>query len=127
MSSARNRIEEAFSWWAGQVVRWRWRIIWASLLVAVCLASRIPLLAIETSTEDYLLDTDPAKIALHQTHAACLAAVPSLLHKAKSAPTLKYRKPPEASSSPAVVAVRLTLTVPSGVPSLRQRPLLVEK
>ncbi|MEE8164991.1 MAG: efflux RND transporter permease subunit [Myxococcota bacterium] len=63
MSSVRNRIEDGFGWWAGEVIRWRWLIIAASLVAAFCLASRIPLLNIETSTEDYLLDSDPAKIA----------------------------------------------------------------
>jgi len=63
VSSVRNRIEDGFGWWAEEVVRWRWLIIGASLLAALCLASRIPLLDIETSTEDYLLDSDPAKIA----------------------------------------------------------------
>ena len=63
MSDFRSRIEEGFGGWAHAVVRWRWLMILGMLAVAGGLATRLPLLELETSTEDYLFESDPAKIA----------------------------------------------------------------
>ncbi|MFK7896985.1 MAG: RND family transporter, partial [Myxococcota bacterium] len=45
------------------MVRRRWLYAGLMILLAVGLSTRIPLIPIETSTEDYLFDSDPAKIA----------------------------------------------------------------
>lgn len=63
MTQVRKQIDAGFSWWAKEVVRRRW--IYAVLMVVLSLglSTRIPLIPVETSTEDYLFDSDPAKIA----------------------------------------------------------------
>ncbi len=63
MADIREKIEDGFCWWSGIVVRYRW--IWIVLVLATTavLATRIPLMEIETSSEDYLFDGDPTKTA----------------------------------------------------------------
>ncbi len=63
MADVRERIEEGFGWWSGVVVRYRWIWILLTLASTAALGTRIPLMEIETSTDDYLFDEDPAKIA----------------------------------------------------------------
>jgi predicted RND superfamily exporter protein len=59
----RERFDAGFGWWSRVVVRYRWVWIVLSLASAFGLSTRIPLMEIETSSEDYLFDEDPAKIA----------------------------------------------------------------
>ena len=63
MSGIRQRIENAFELWARSVVRHPWLAIVVMLCATLFLATRLPLLQVETSSEDYLFDGDPAKIA----------------------------------------------------------------
>ena len=63
LASTRNRLEEAFARWSFQVARRPGTIIGLCFLIGVLLALRVPLLSIETSTEDYLFEEDPAKVA----------------------------------------------------------------
>ena len=63
MTDLRGRVEEAFGWWAREVVRHRWLWIFLMLAGSAMLTTRIPLLEIETSSDDYLFDDDPAKVA----------------------------------------------------------------
>jgi len=59
----RARADAAFGRWAGRVVRLRWILIVGMSALTLALGSRLLLLETETSTEDYLFDRDPAKIA----------------------------------------------------------------
>lgn len=63
MADIRGKIEDGFGWWAGEVVRHRFVWILVMLGITALLVTRIPLLEIETSSDDYLFDGDPEKIA----------------------------------------------------------------
>lgn len=63
MTGVRERIDAGFRWWAREVVRHRWIYAVVMVVLALGLSTRIPLIPIETSTEDYLFDSDPTKIA----------------------------------------------------------------
>lgn len=63
MRGARDQIEEFFVRWADFVANRPWKIVATMFAVAVVLATRVPFLAIETSTEDYLFEDDPAKVS----------------------------------------------------------------
>ncbi len=62
LPTIRDRIEQGFGAWAVIVDRHRWLLILVMILVPAGLATRIPHLAIETSTEEYFYDSDPAKV-----------------------------------------------------------------
>jgi len=59
----RERIEDGFGRWAAHLCRHPWMWLLGMTLLAIVMTTRIPLIEIETSTEDYLFDSDPAKIA----------------------------------------------------------------
>lgn len=63
MADVRAKIEEAFGTWSRVIVRHRLLAIVLILASTAFLATRIPLMEVETSSEDYLFDEDPAKIA----------------------------------------------------------------
>ncbi len=63
MAGLRNRIEDAFGAWSHVVARMPWVLVVAMLATTALLATRLPLMQVETSSEDYLFDGDPAKIA----------------------------------------------------------------
>lgn len=65
----RDRIEEAFGRWAAFVSRRRWWLIVAMLAFGFGLASRVPLLEIETDPESFLRKDDPVKVAYDQLRA----------------------------------------------------------
>jgi predicted RND superfamily exporter protein len=62
----RQRFEEAFGAWGELVWRWRWVTIAVMVGLALAFASRIPLIEIDTSTENWLLDDDPVKVAYEE-------------------------------------------------------------
>lgn len=66
MVNVREKCEEAFAVWSHVVVRFRWVAILSILATTAFLMTRIPLMQIETSSEDYLFDGDPAKIAYNE-------------------------------------------------------------
>ena len=66
MAGVRGKIEEAFGTWSRVVVRYRWVAILLVLAATAGLATRIPLMEVETSTDDYLRDGDPEKIAYNE-------------------------------------------------------------
>ncbi len=63
MTGIRGKIEEGFGRWSREVVRHPW--VWILLVLASTagLATRLPLMEVETSTDDYLRDGDPEKVA----------------------------------------------------------------
>ena len=63
MTGIRGKIEEGFGRWSRVVVRHPW--VWILLVLASTagLATRLPLMEVETSTDDYLRDGDPEKVA----------------------------------------------------------------
>jgi hypothetical protein len=63
LADFRGVIEDGFGRWAEVIVRFRWVAIFSILGLAVFLTTRIPLMEVETSSDDYLFDGDPAKIA----------------------------------------------------------------
>lgn len=63
MVGIRGQIEDGFGTWSRVVVRYRWVAILLVLATTAVLATRIPLMEVETSTDDYLRDGDPEKIA----------------------------------------------------------------
>ena len=63
MENVRRSLENGFGWWAAVVVRYRWAWILLMLGSAAFLTTRIPLMEVETSSENYLFDGDPSKIA----------------------------------------------------------------
>ncbi len=63
MTHIREKIDAGFHWWAREVIRHRWIYAVVMVILALGLSTRIPLIPIETSTEDYLFDSDPAKMA----------------------------------------------------------------
>lgn len=66
MTDVREKMEEAFAVWSHVVIRYRWIAMLSILAATAFLAMRIPLMQIETSSEDYLFDDDPAKIAYNE-------------------------------------------------------------
>ncbi|MEE2677798.1 MAG: efflux RND transporter permease subunit [Myxococcota bacterium] len=59
----RERIEVFFEGWGRLVWRWHWLVIVAMVGLAVGLGTRIPLVEVDTSTEGFLRDDDPVKVA----------------------------------------------------------------
>lgn len=59
----RERIEDGLGAWAHFVFRFRWLIAIAMLAVTGTLASYIPSIELKMSTEDFLFEDDPARIA----------------------------------------------------------------
>ena len=63
MTEIREKFEDGFGCWFSLVVRYRWIWIVVTLAATAMLTTRIPLMQIETSSDDYLFDGDPAKMA----------------------------------------------------------------
>ncbi|MEM9177635.1 MAG: efflux RND transporter permease subunit [Myxococcota bacterium] len=63
MAGVRGKIEDGFGSWSHVVVRHRWVALILVLAATAGLATRVPLMEVETSTDDYLRDGDPEKIA----------------------------------------------------------------
>jgi len=66
VADVRGKIEEGFASWSRTVVRYRWVVILLVLATTAALGTRVPLLDVETSTDDYLRDGDPEKIAYNE-------------------------------------------------------------
>jgi len=62
----RKSLEEGFATWSRVIVRYRVFAILSILATTAFLITRIPLMQVETSSEDYLFDGDPAKIAYNE-------------------------------------------------------------
>jgi len=62
-AATRIRIEDGFERWGHTVARRPWRVIGLSLLAVAVLASLIPRLEIDTSSEGFLEPDDPARMA----------------------------------------------------------------
>jgi uncharacterized protein len=58
----RGRVERAFESWGRWIFRHRWAALSTSLIVTVWLASLLPNLTIDNSTESFLLPGDPAVV-----------------------------------------------------------------
>ena len=63
MANIRNRIERWFEGYAYFICRHRIKIIIITLLITAVLVSRIPRIQLDTSTEGFLHDHDPALLA----------------------------------------------------------------
>ena len=59
----REDFEAGFEAWAGHVRRWRWMVLLAGLLVPALAATQLSKLVVVTSTESYLLENDPSRLA----------------------------------------------------------------
>ena len=66
MVEVRKSFEEGFATWSRVIVRYRVFAILSILATTAFLITRIPLMQVETSSEDYLFDGDPAKIAYNE-------------------------------------------------------------